>query len=78
MSKDNSIKQKYAYEWTEIDYILKKLENETIYDHNGNIDRAAGSLHTNGVNLRKQIDSLLFKIDNDIPGDLEGFKFPNI
>lgn len=54
------IKEKYSYELNEINNILKQLESGKIYELTN--DRQDGFIGTNIKKLRKEIASLLIKI----------------
>lgn len=58
------IKEKYSSELNSIQEILTNMENGNIYGYNGNVCRMDGTLQHNCQKLRKEIASLLTKIQN--------------
>lgn len=63
MEKKIDIKKKYSRELEDIDYILRNLENDRYYEKSG--AKMDGYLATNIQNLRKNIATLLDKIEYD-------------
>lgn len=58
------IKERYSTELNNIQEILTNMENGNIYGYNGNVCRMDGTLQHNSQKLRKEIASLLSKIEN--------------
>jgi len=63
MEKVVDIKDRYSTEIEEIAYILRNLENGRVYGYNGNASKMDGSLAQNAQKLRKEIGSLLSKVE---------------
>lgn len=63
MEKKVDVKDKYSRELEDIDYILRNLENGRYYEKTG--ARIDGYLATNIQNLRKNIATLINKIEYD-------------
>lgn len=59
------IRDRYYNELANIDYLLRGLEEGRIYGYNGNVNKFDGTLQTNAKKLRKEISSLLTKIEYD-------------
>lgn len=57
------IRGRFHEELSNIDYILTNLENGRVYGHNGNYSQGDGGLAHNAAKLRKEIASLLNKIE---------------
>lgn len=64
-----SIYQKYKNEIEKINYKLDELEKERVYEKTK--AKVDGSLVTNIVQLRKMIEDLLEKIENEDEGENE-------
>lgn len=58
------IKEKYSIELNNIAERLSNMEKGRIYGINGNLEKGDGSLQYNCDKLRKDISSLLSKIQN--------------
>jgi hypothetical protein len=59
------ITEKYSREIQDIANKLRDLENERVYELSG--AKMDGYLATNAQQLRKMIEDLLYKIDNQLP-----------
>jgi len=64
-----NIKERYTLEILNIKTRLKDLENGRITEFTG--ANGDGSLATNISNLRKDLNDLFRKINNDLPSELE-------
>jgi len=67
-----TLKETYYHEINEISYILKQLEEERIY-YPGKFtnNRNDGSLQHNVAEIRKKLNDLFNKIENNKPSDSE-------
>lgn len=57
------IRGRFGREISNIDFLLRKLEEGRVYGYNGNTSTMDGSLYHNAVELRREIGKLLAKIE---------------
>lgn len=65
------VRERYHDEISNIAYLLKGLEEGRVYGYNGNVSKSDGTLQHNAIKLRKEISSLLTKIEYGKKSDSE-------